>query len=1151
MKKIIYSLVIMIAAGSLFTSCIEQLEPVGLQDLRFAKAEYIRALKELRSADAALQLAKAAVEQANARYRDAETKWMEQVAANQALLNEYQDLMNQAREDSNAYLAAEFAAKIAALEMEMEELGAKHAINMKSLERQYELSKDSLRVTLRNIALYSQALTKQEAEAVVDATKAYEKAFLKVDSLKIVVMKDEWRVDSLKMEKERFTDTVWNNITHELQNTVEYYEQQIKIAEVEQAVAAALLLVVPEEDAQMKEWAELLDQFDQDSTELAYEKAQIEQEWADYFVTYVHDGAQIFNDSLKVWQDELGDNPVPAWFGEDQLDTLANPLTQDDFVMGYADTIAMLPLEWKANPTYNKFFTMLSRLWNKNWNEAAGDWWQTEDGTDIIPLEQIVVGGKTYMTPQVNHSMQEYVLGTDKGTVDSQVYTEEDEDGNLTVAVTADYGLVGALSVLKRKDVTPEEDLLAYADSAKKYSKRWKNHREILAAVNAYYPEWKELAAGAKVLVVKNVAEFAGQGYLMKYEPFAEAIDGFVASAADSTAAVQANAAKATTFKNAVKGLVEALGSLNNLDRTNPANFTLNDSTKVFNAMMDYAKARQEYLKYTAYKNGTPAIDSNLFYYATAEDPSHHAIVDSSKAIKDLTLANLRDGKYDYTVADYIPAYSTFNAGLGHIASQLFTNQAIADLLTDNSSVLDTSNVNGSGKGLCQLIEEEAIYGHYKVVNPKNPTKVMDGTTEYKGPGAVPTNAKAREAVNEAISNYEKVYKAYWGVNAYPTIATELDPVCYSDTSFTQPFVIANFEGATLDAAELPWTPGLGAVLGSVDPNATDKAVASDLIDYMTGNVAGSAIFGVDKQSDFFKYMFYADKSQVVDKQSLEEIEAWVESVEHAFALDAEGAIMPDVEAYEAYEERYDELAEIYAEGLAWMAGLAYYTGVDEDGYPNGWAGFLGGDGFYRISQPNVPAGTGSMQILGKDVLNQWKWADNVGGRELELAKVLFPELPAVYNGYDAEMDAAKDQEKHLMVLSKAARDVYFAAAKVEGYQEMYVDTATLAPATSIDELIINYKNARAEYIETLVDAIAELEADIDMYKHSIATFKSGEPIINLLIAEAEQVLARDKEQLKKWSQVLSTAQENLDRIIEYLKSLDVNFVLHADELNY
>ena len=49
MKKIIYSLVIMIAAGSLFTSCIEQVEPEGILALREAKARYYDALAQLRA----------------------------------------------------------------------------------------------------------------------------------------------------------------------------------------------------------------------------------------------------------------------------------------------------------------------------------------------------------------------------------------------------------------------------------------------------------------------------------------------------------------------------------------------------------------------------------------------------------------------------------------------------------------------------------------------------------------------------------------------------------------------------------------------------------------------------------------------------------------------------------------------------------------------------------------------------------------------------------------------------------------------------------------------------------------------------------------------------------------------------------------------
>ncbi len=61
----------LIPAGSLFTSCIEQVEPLGIQDMRYAKAEYIRALKDLRAADAEYVRAQAAFELARARYDDA------------------------------------------------------------------------------------------------------------------------------------------------------------------------------------------------------------------------------------------------------------------------------------------------------------------------------------------------------------------------------------------------------------------------------------------------------------------------------------------------------------------------------------------------------------------------------------------------------------------------------------------------------------------------------------------------------------------------------------------------------------------------------------------------------------------------------------------------------------------------------------------------------------------------------------------------------------------------------------------------------------------------------------------------------------------------------------------------------------------------
>ena len=121
MKKIIYSLVIMIAAGSLFTSCIEPVEPAGIFDLREAKARYYDALSKLRAADAELVLAQADHEKADAEFRRAEVE-------NQNLLNEYQRLLNEAKALDNEKEVAKWA-------MLIEELQKQHELNMIDYEQ--------------------------------------------------------------------------------------------------------------------------------------------------------------------------------------------------------------------------------------------------------------------------------------------------------------------------------------------------------------------------------------------------------------------------------------------------------------------------------------------------------------------------------------------------------------------------------------------------------------------------------------------------------------------------------------------------------------------------------------------------------------------------------------------------------------------------------------------------------------------------------------------------------------------------------------------------------------------------------------------------------------------------------------------------------
>lgn len=85
-KKVLSALLFgaMVASTGTFTSCIDNDEPAGIEELRGAKAELIRAKVAVEEANAQYKLAeaeyekaRAATEQANAQYRLAEVKWME------------------------------------------------------------------------------------------------------------------------------------------------------------------------------------------------------------------------------------------------------------------------------------------------------------------------------------------------------------------------------------------------------------------------------------------------------------------------------------------------------------------------------------------------------------------------------------------------------------------------------------------------------------------------------------------------------------------------------------------------------------------------------------------------------------------------------------------------------------------------------------------------------------------------------------------------------------------------------------------------------------------------------------------------------------------------------------------------------------------
>ena len=108
----------MLGVAPVFTGCVDTDEPAGLEELRGAKAELLKA-------KAQVQLALAEVEAANARYRDQETAWMKAKADYEAQVAREKELQNDLLEAKN--------------EIEKQKAQAEYDAYLEELARQKEL----------------------------------------------------------------------------------------------------------------------------------------------------------------------------------------------------------------------------------------------------------------------------------------------------------------------------------------------------------------------------------------------------------------------------------------------------------------------------------------------------------------------------------------------------------------------------------------------------------------------------------------------------------------------------------------------------------------------------------------------------------------------------------------------------------------------------------------------------------------------------------------------------------------------------------------------------------------------------------------------------------------------------------------------------
>ncbi|MBR1539552.1 MAG: hypothetical protein IJ636_08625 [Bacteroidales bacterium] len=1126
MKKIIYSLVIMIAAGSLFTSCIDQVEPVGILEMRTAKAEYIRALKDLRAADAEFRRAEAQLKLADARYRDAETAWMNAQTENQNLLNELQALLNEAQAMDNELKAAEIADKIARMQLQMEKDLKQHEIDMLKLEQALAQAEEDLRVALRNIALHSQDLTDDEKKAVAEAVGLYEAVYEVYLKQAVQVKKAQAYVDSLKEWKVRFADKGWDSDNHKYAYKVDLWQREIEKAQARIEKDKAKLDAVPNPDEiDMNEWNAELEALKAEQDALTYEfNTTTVKDIANYYVNNVHDGVKEFNDAIKVFEAQFdGYNLTPLTEAEKAL-IKAGEKTQDDFKKAMADSIAF-PAFAKGDisvANFSKFAYLL-----KSYKQVSP---YAVDGSEIMvfpAVDTIKIAGP------VKQAMKDFILGAAGNGEGSQKY--ECTVNKVKKSIKANYGLWGAYDILER-------ELVAAKDEAKT--------AEEIAELKKKMNEADSVWTAHRAILINGLA---------KYEPYTKAIAAYEKTVKDNgngaTAMVKAIDAVRTEL-NKVDGVADFVS------------FTQNDSVAIFNAFVAFATARENYLDYT-YDKKKDAHDLNYFRYASGKSGGK-VIVDSVK-FSAMTWADFAAHKYDFAEDGTAPVSLTDVAatlpldkedGIVNIANALMGADfgaalAASPMATEGGTDLTTAKFNTS-----------ALYsGLYKVDDYVKPTKILNADDSEFTPSNL---EKAKKAVLDAVDEYIKVYNSFWNgtvakagteydayftaveggktakeiANAKKAAEDAINALFTYDADDVKGYTLATFKPyadeapiVTFTGDNVDGTDAINAILTAVDPACTDKTDN----EYFENNAINTGAIFNGNATDFYKFMkaaydYYMATNETIS-DDLAAIKAWIEDVEKTFENDAANTGKDDTDAFKAWQKAYKAATDHYADLAEYNVALAEFTGVDEDGYPNGIVKITG-----TYDDPASITPPATFELFDYNVLGDVTgWYKYLGGEQLALAEKLFPNFPDTWQTWKEEIEDYEDEKAHLDILMTSFKTAYFAAAQAAGYDQ-FSDAAKAA--TNWDELYNAYKAARKAYVDALKADITKQTENIDKAAQKIADYWSQVPAIDIEIADAEADLAIEQRRLAALEKALDYAKANMEKVMDYVQNQDANFVL-------
>ncbi|MBR5018081.1 MAG: hypothetical protein IKX53_00410 [Bacteroidales bacterium] len=1139
MKKIIYSLVIMIAAGSLFTSCIEQVEPEGILALREAKARYYDALAQLRAKDGLYREAEAALKNAEAALKQAETAHQQAVTdaytKMQALLREKQQLENEllAIQNEAAALdlekkAAEVAQAIDKIQKEMEIAEKDHEINLVKKQEELAKAQEALRVALRDIALAAQDLTANEKACVIAAAEAYWELYKKVSDQEIVVMKAEQALAKAErkrdMPKYNTKDYKWDPESHAYKTMIEYYEGNIERAKGFIAEDEAILENLPAlED--VEEWGNELEGYQKAAKELEYSEYQLGQDVAYYYVNNIHDGIKTFNDAIDAWKEAREDavktepkEPKEPKQSEYKTNTAKDSLKIADIKVDKND---------KGFIIYKRFADLVGEL--DDLPVAAVEGFKNRN-QKIATVE--LKGDEYNVHLNAATSVKNLILGDEskwkvgQKTSDTYKYGEKGRDTTVTVK----YGAEGAISILRRELVIAEQaiDEEAYKKAAETAENKWKADRAVLEKGLAEYDSYKT----AKTNLDKAIAETDSLGDLMV---------------------------------NAVHALINGLMDINASDLSKV------DSTHLMKVFADFAAAREDYFKYEWDPEGTDKFDRHFYWYGnTIGDTLYFPFRNLNY---DVLAANRTDKKKFGTVVEtpQVP-YQTQNHAFGHIAYQLLNETYGKEISTNPAPwAFSLANINDDN---CK-----AFYNLYKYIPESGAGKKDDHFVLNDGldtPFESPVITEAKKKVDDAIKAYMTIYNNYWIGADYKTEcgiltnASSEDDVAaarekeikvgiYNENTFAEPYQIVSFVGD-----DIIFNDGLGTILAFIDP----KVKKAEVKQYNNGSnmLIPTTIFGGATQpSTFAKYLKAKQAYETLGnleplKAALDRIEKWVtEEVKAKIQAAVDGNNKDDVNAYntahDTWQDEHDAWEEKNESYTTYMADLKAFVGVDEDDKPLTLdPATLKIPESYRGGVDKIVMTTDPYYVFPNVDVKKGEWdEEKLGGELLALAEECFPALPETMNEWYETYVDIQDKINHNKYLVSFLSPVYSASAKVINHAEyptwkrddkgdITVGTTDIYDADFV-ELFKNYKKAREDYEKAVKGDIDDQEKVIDTNMQAIADWESGKDAKEIAVAEAQAKLDKEQKQLKVYQELLKAAKENLDRILEYLLSQDVNFI--------